>query len=375
MKIPVKKLVEVPTYRIVDEEYTEWEEVERVRDKEIWVKKIVQEKYIEKVPVKKIRQVRVPHKELQEVEELQDVTVQTNKAVKVPGFRVDEVQDSKLVEVEELENMRFHPEPTGEHQITKTEEGPTIPGEHSTRKEGSEFYEYGDPHVSHLETDNVRSSDHAKDKAYRSARSFPDYGTIDLSKHPQHRNNAGMVGTNHMSRSFYNNTSNMDETYPPARTASQPMGPLETPGTSNGSYGWNSTYNAANGWVSDPTVRQDARFDGRSAGNVTHIDKGTAYHTYAQKQGSNRGKGLGLSCKTTATAHTNSYGVVITRVNDNSLAAFAGLRERDVITQCQGQQIRSVNDLGKAIKSSNGGSLLVVFNRDGKTNQITVNRN
>lgn len=366
MKVPVKKLVEVPTYRIVDEEYTEWEDVERVRDKEIWVKKIVQEKYIEKVPVKKIRQVRVPHKELREVEELQDVTVQTNKAVKVPGFRVDEVQDSKLVEVEELENMRFKPEPTGEHQITKTEEGPTIPGEHSTRKEGSEFYQYNDPHVAHLETDNVRSADFAKDKAYRSQRAFPDYGTIDLSNHPGHRNNGG--------RSFYNNNTSNPDGYPPARTASQPMKPLEDPVTSNGSYGWNSSYNAANGWVSDPTVRQDARFQNRSAGDVPHIDKGTAYHTYAQQQGTNRNKGLGLSCKTTATAHTNSYGVVITRVQNNSVAGFAGLREKDVITSCQGHEIRSVNDLGKAIKSANGGALRVVFNRDGRSNQVTVNR-
>lgn len=365
MKVPVKKLVEVPTYRIVDEEYTEWEEVERVRDKEIWVKKIVQEKYIEKVPVKKIRQVRVPHKELQEVEELQDVMVQTNKAVRVPGFRVDEVQDSKLVEVEELENMRFHPEPTGEHQITKTEEGPTIPGEHSTRKEGGEFYEYGDPHVAHLETDNVRSNDYAKDKAYRSAQSFPNHGTVDLSNHPAHRNNQG--------NRYYGNNTNPDN-YPPARTASQPMKPLQDPVTTNGSYGWNSSYNAANGWVSDKTVRQDARFQDRSAGNVAHIDKGQAYHTYSQNQGTNRNKGLGLSCKTTATAHTNSYGVVITRVQNSSVAAFAGLREKDVITNCQGQEIRSVNDLGKAIKTANGGSLMVVYNRDGKSNQIVVNR-
>jgi hypothetical protein len=37
-KVPVKKLVQVPGYKTVDETYTEYEEREAIREKEIWVK-------------------------------------------------------------------------------------------------------------------------------------------------------------------------------------------------------------------------------------------------------------------------------------------------------------------------------------------------
>lgn len=351
MKVPVKKLVEVPSYRIVDEEYTEWEDQEKVRDKEIWVKKIVQEKYVEKVPVKKTRQVRVPHKEIREVEELQDVQVATNRAVEVPGFRVDEVQDSKVVEVEEMEDMRWEAEPTGQHNLVKTEEGPTVPGDPQMRRVGNEFYSYDDPQVRHLELDRYEKPRPAS---------------------------AGLARTMRMGDDFYGKES-MATTRYVTRTASQPMRPLDEPITSNANYGWTTT-NASyggnsrpssavgNNWLFQKTPVGDPRFNvpQRSAGDLARHVHGEQRRTEAARSNAQKSGGLGITCKTTATPHSNSCGVSVTRVTNDSAAAFAGIREKDVIVQCQGVAISSVEELGQAIRSAGGGQLRMVVNRDGK---------
>jgi hypothetical protein len=102
-RIRTTKLVEVPVMQMVDEEYTEIEERQAVRDKEIWVKKIVPETYIERVPVRKTRQVQRNGTEIREVEDWQVVNVPGNRTVEVAGYRIDEVEDQKMVEVEEFQ--------------------------------------------------------------------------------------------------------------------------------------------------------------------------------------------------------------------------------------------------------------------------------
>ena len=58
-RVPVRKLIEVPGHKWVDQEYIDVEEQELVRDKVVWVKKVIPEKYIGQVEVKKTRKVKV----------------------------------------------------------------------------------------------------------------------------------------------------------------------------------------------------------------------------------------------------------------------------------------------------------------------------
>lgn len=401
MTIPVKKMVEVPSYRIVDEEYVDWEEREAVRDKEIWVKQIVQEKYVEKVPVKRTRQVRVPHKDIQEVEELEEVEVNTTKAVSMPGYRIDEVQDSKLVEVEEKEKMEWHPNPTGDHTLTKTVEGDVVDGPHYARRVGAEHYARGDPLVSHLPVDTQRSDAYNQSAQHTSSRNFPSHAphpglhgrgqyqqyhegpySNTGDRRPQRPQSAGgnnaqgaMQRTRPMSASFYRKpgmqtTQQLSE--PRTLNASQPMEPTEEPRTSNGSYGWETSYTSSHGWCDGPQ-QEDPRMRS-SAGEYSSkkypgMERGQKLQSYGDK----KSKGLGMSVKTTATAHTNSYGVVVTKVQRNSVAAKAGLRENDIIVECQGRSTTTIEDLGSAIQSAGDGAAICLFvNRDGRKGQQIV---
>ena len=138
-RVPVRKLIEVPGHKWVDQEYIDVEEQELVRDKVVWVKKVIPEKYIGQVEVKKTRKVKVcrvrpemdhapgiwlillwrkvPTTLIKEVREMVEVVVPTNKLVEERGWRIDQVQDRKLVEVEEHRKFRLVPEPTGEVHI------------------------------------------------------------------------------------------------------------------------------------------------------------------------------------------------------------------------------------------------------------------
>lgn len=317
---------------------------------EIWVKKVVSEKYLEKVPIKRVRQVRVAHKEVQEVEELEEIDVPTTKAINVPSFRIDEVQDSKVVEVEEMEDMQWHANPTGDHMLVKTEEGPIIPGPHHTRKVGGEFYNRTDPHIQHLPVDSDRSATFAHERTHRASRSQPQY-----EQHPDMRNHPG--------RRPYGNM-------PPTLNGSQPMRPLEEPRTTNGGYGWKTSYAHQNNWTAPNAPGEDPRFRAGeySAQRYPGMDRGQQM----QQAGGNRSKGLGMTVKSTATAHTDSHGVVVTRVNGQSFAARAGLRQNDVIVECQGRKTTSIQELGTAIESASGGALRMVVNRDGRRVQEVV---
>jgi hypothetical protein len=112
-KIPVKKMVPIETFEMVDEQYTEFEDREAVREKEVWVKTIVPERYIERVPVPKIRQVAKPITKYEEIQDFEEVKVTCEKAVPVQGYRIDQVEDTKVVEVEEVQDYELLPVPKG----------------------------------------------------------------------------------------------------------------------------------------------------------------------------------------------------------------------------------------------------------------------
>lgn len=153
-----KKLVEIPSTREVQEEYTEIVHQPAVRNKEVWVRKIVQEKYMKPVPVKKCRTVSVPTTVLQEIEDFEIVDVTENKAVEVDGYRVDTVEDSRVVEVEEYQTFDLQPKPTGRTQVINTRDLGAVNGLHHSRRIGTEIYHPQDERHKRIEEDTVRGS-------------------------------------------------------------------------------------------------------------------------------------------------------------------------------------------------------------------------
>lgn len=101
------RLVEVPAYKDVREEYSVIEKRPSVRKKEIWVKKMVPEKYMKQVEVPRSRIVRVPSKKFQEVEAYETRTVTEGRPMSVEGYRVDEIlPDGSRIRGQEV----FHPD-------------------------------------------------------------------------------------------------------------------------------------------------------------------------------------------------------------------------------------------------------------------------
>jgi hypothetical protein len=131
VRVPVKKLVQVPGFQTVNEAYVEYEDREAIREKEVWVKKIVPERYVERVPVQKVRQVQKPTSVIREVESWEVVQAPTTRRVVVPGFRTEEVPDSRVVEVEEEQTFALRPEPVGPNEIKSTRDLGRLANPHS----------------------------------------------------------------------------------------------------------------------------------------------------------------------------------------------------------------------------------------------------
>ena len=138
--IPVRKVVVRESVKEVDEDYMEQHEVEKTREKEVWVKQIVEEKYTELVDVKKTRKKQVPVSEEVEIETTEEVEVDVEREVEVDGFRVDEVQDTKIIEVEEYQTFRLQAVPIGSRQVSKTTEKGIKKGSHLNRTTGRSVF-------------------------------------------------------------------------------------------------------------------------------------------------------------------------------------------------------------------------------------------
>lgn len=152
-RVPVRKLVEVPSYKMVDEEYTDYVDQESFREKEVWVKKIVKEPYTKRVPVVKTRMVKVPCNEIEEREAWEEVEITKDEIVEEDGFRVDTVEDTKLVEVEELQNYQFHPQPVGPADVLTQTDLRTIEGDHRNRTIGRDQFSAYDPRLQGIDYD------------------------------------------------------------------------------------------------------------------------------------------------------------------------------------------------------------------------------
>lgn len=154
-KVLTKKLVEVPSVKNVEEQYTEIVEQPAIREKEIWVKKIVPERYMKKVPVTKTRTVQVPTTVIKEVDDYEIVEVNGSKAIEVDGYRVDEVEDSKLVEVEEYQTYELKPHATGLSRLADQRELGPVRQLHHSRRVGNQVFHVADERVREIDEDSA----------------------------------------------------------------------------------------------------------------------------------------------------------------------------------------------------------------------------
>lgn len=311
-EVQVKKLREVDCMVEVEEEYTEICEVERVRDKEIWVKKIIQEKYIERVPRKCTRKVMRPSKRMEEVLETQIVNVETNEVQTVDTFRVDEVQDSKVVEVEELQEIEYRPFKTGRIELSKTRELGRVPGSHLARNTGNVLDE---PTAELNEIDNDSNPGRTQPLARYAS------GDCYVGPGPQQTQATARLG-----QSYYRQQPGQD--------------PFRTESFTNSAYV-------------------------RGAGDFQHKMKGGKSPSPTP---------IGLTVKNTHTKHTDGTGVLVTKVESGSPASAAGFKAGDLITKVAGYPTSVVQQFRNGVLSTDG-PLVVVFNRDGRQNiQCTIQR-
>jgi len=154
-KVLTKKLIEVPSMKNVEEQYTEIVEQPAIREKEIWVKKIVPERYMKKVSVSKSRTVQVPTTVIKEVDDYEIEEVNGSKAIEVDGYRVDEVEDSKLVEVEEFQTYELKPHATGLSRLADQRELGPVRQLHHSRRVGNQVFHVADERVREIDEDSA----------------------------------------------------------------------------------------------------------------------------------------------------------------------------------------------------------------------------
>lgn len=326
-RVATKKLIQVPSFKTVDEEYTVFEEREAVREKEIWVKQIVPEKYVQRVPVKKVRQVQRPTTEVREVEEWVDVQVPTSRVVDVEGFRVDDVEDTKVVEVEELQEFEYVPQPTGQAQLARTREVGRVPGQHIARTQGAEVFHPSHPDLAQLDVDSNPDSFLAQQSAGSSA-----YGA-----QPTGSQSARSYGAAAPGDSYYRKNNSQFRPY---------GGPSDT---------------FANATYTDPKFI-------RPAGDFLRTGLAAGRSSSGQDT-----RSAGLTVKNTHTRHTDGTGVLVTKVERGGPAALAGIISNDIITSVQGQPTLTVDAFRDALQIP--GPLTLSVNRDGRRNvSITMYR-
>jgi len=355
-RVPVKKLVAVPGYKLVDEEYTEYEEREAVREKEIWVKKIVPEKYIEKVPIQRVRQVQKPTTIIKEVESYETVQVPTTKKVLVDGYRVDQVQDSKVVEVEEYQDYELRPEPIGPPQINATRDLGRLPNSRLSRNIGAQVFDPQHPSIRDVDTDEQVDTSVPFNTASHSLR-----GTAPLS--------ATQVN---VTNNYYNGSGNPN---------SNPNAGTQRPAVTNSFYRPSSPSSKnlnIHGTSSLAASQQDyGRFQGTSSGALNDPRGMPAAGAYRKPATSSKGQdeehasndvaSLGLTLDDTHTRHTDGTGVLVTKVTRGAAAARAGLQPHDIVTSVNGVPSSTVDEFSTLLNRIQG-PLSLTINRDGRRN-------
>lgn len=370
-KVPVKKLVAVPGYKVIDEVYTDYEEREVIREKEIWVKKVVPERFIEKVPIQRVRQVQKPTTVIKEVEAFETVQVPATKKVTVDGYRVDEVQDSKVVEVEEFQDYAPEYKPVGPPQISATRDIGRLDGIRHGRTVGANVYAPDHPALAPIDNDNQPDASAVPgNTATTTLRG--QYGPAPTSFNNTYAQSsltrAGAAITSASNSSFYRPSSPTSRNLNIQGTGSLP--PL------NQEYG--------------PFGGRDGESHPQRHPGVNYLDpKSTsAAGQYRKPATSSRPdetdtkdlssdpdlRSLGLVVDETHTRHTDGTGVQVTKVTRGGPAARGGIQPHDIITSINGVPTTTVDEFLSAVRATPG-PLSASINRDGRRNvMLTLNR-
>lgn len=339
-KVPVKKLVQVPGYQTVNETYTEFEEREAIREKEVWVKKIVPERYIERVPVQRVRQVQKPTTLVKEVETYEVVQVPTTKKVLVDGYRVDEVQDAKVVEVEEVQDFNLASQPLSQPTITATRDLGRLPQSHLARSVGDKVFPPTHPGLRDVDLDSEVAGNTYPNRPF----ALTGAGIMGQSSRPGSR-----VGNQPNPHSFYRPSS------PTSRNlnihANNSTAPLSNQyGGASGNTLVGSGYVNANAYPYAGAYKKPASHG--VEGGFSPLDNL---------------KPLGIVVDETHTRHTDGSGVLVTNVDRGSVAAKTGLQQNDVITSVGGRPVNTVVEFAQLLGRFNG-PVGITINRDGRRN-------
>jgi len=384
-RVPVKKLIAVPGYKLVDEQYTEYEEREAIREKEIWVKKIVPEKYVERVPVTRVRQVQKPTTVVKEVESYETVQVPSTKKVLVDGYRVDEVQDSKVVEVEEYQDYELKPSPIGAPQINSTRDLGRLPNSRLSRSLGHQVFPQNHPSIKHVDMDTDMENEGSSGLVPMNTATHSMRGTINgvnnnnasaplptnatqinvTNNNYYHNNNNGTH------RGNPNNTNNSSSSY--YRPSSPTSQNLNIHGTGSLS-SYSQEYGRYEGRDATPVLndprympaagayRKPATSSKQEGEDISSSSSVLSSSTHSNEQSS-----LGMTLDDTHTRHTDGTGVLVSKVVRGALAARSGLQPHDIITSVNGIPSTTVDEFNSLL-SRISGPLNVTINRDGRRN-------
>jgi serine protease Do len=68
----------------------------------------------------------------------------------------------------------------------------------------------------------------------------------------------------------------------------------------------------------------------------------------------------------------NETGVVVTDVDESSVAAEAGLQRGDIIEQVNRQPVKSASEFDRMVRAGKGGTTLLLVNRNGVRNYVAI---
>lgn len=337
-KVPVKKLVQVPGYQTVNETYTEFEDREAIREKEVWVKKIVPERYIERVPVQRVRQVQKPTTLIKEVETYEVVQVPTTKKVLVDGYRVDEVQDAKVMEVEEVQEFNMTSQPASQPIITGTRDLGRLPQSHLARSVGDKVFPPSHPGLRDVDLDSEVAGS-----------TYPN--------RPFALTGAGIMGQS--SARPGSRQSNPHSFYRPSSPTSRNLN-------------IHANHSAA------PLSNQYGGAQGNTLVGSGYVNANAYPYAGAYKKPASHGveggfspadnlRSLGLAVDETHTRHTDGSGVLVANVERGSIAAKTGLQQNDVITSVGGRPVNTVVEFAQLFGRFPG-PVGITINRDGRRN-------
>jgi len=386
-RVPIKRLVEVPSFQEVEEEYTVLTDPPlppNADPRAIAEARAGIHRATLKVPVTRTRKVMKPVSVFQEVDDWAEVDVPASRIVECEGYRIDEVEDTKVVEVEEVQHYALQPVPVGPPSIAATTDLGRINNSRLMRNRGGEVYAPDHPAVAEVDNDDEPDFAAARQLAANASnqprvmRAPTSRGAAGPACPPNvaaHAANASSAYGSSFSASALARTSPYAGLGATNTTGARPFTPSGT--VSNSFYRQHANAGAVTP-ISHPHCSQ---FDRTGYADPSNIIPAGSFKRLANADGSTGVPApvsaiasvpvLGLYIKDTHTRHTEGNGVYVTKVDRGGPAQRAGLAENDLVTSVQGQSVTTVEEFNACVRKIPG-PLVVQFNRDGRRNVVAT---